>query len=249
MDEAPSGRIRLTAGKARLLLLAGSLIWALAIFLWLQGGLDKAVQLAHEPLRQIPYLVNAALAVSRYGMTACVLIYLFLLSRSLGLRGPKDLQKIFLPIVLSFVVAGAAGDLSKSAFSRQRPYIEHPSELSSVIRLTSSSLPSGHATKSFALILPFVIFAGDGQRKRRALRGFLAATAVAVAYSRVLLGVHYLGDVLAGAGTALLFLPLVVMAANVLYRKERVEGSRMEGLAVACGLILVVMIFYLIRYS
>lgn len=249
MNKAPSERLSLTAGKTRLILAGGALLWALAIFLWLQGGLDRAVQIAHEPLRQIPLLMDAALALSQYGMTACVLVYLVLLARSLGPRGPKDLQKIFLPIVLSFALAGAAGDLSKTAFDRPRPFVEYPTEIFSVIRPASLSLPSGHATKSFALVLPFAVFAGEGLKKRRALRWGLAAAAAAIAYTRVLMGVHYLSDILGGAGTALIFLPLVIMAANALYRRERIEGARMERLAGVCGLILVVMIFYLVRYS
>ena len=249
MYESSSERLSLTAGKTRLLFAAGGVLWGLTIFLWLQGGIDRAIQLVHEPLRQIPLLVDAALAVSRYGMTACVIAYFVLLILSLGSRGPKDLQKLFLPVVLSFAVAGAAGDLSKPAFNRPRPFIEHPSELSSVIRPASSSLPSGHATKSFALVLPFAVFAGGKAKKRRALRGVLAAAAVAISYTRVLMGVHYLGDVLAGAGTAFLFLPLVAAAANVLYIKLEIAGARMERLAVACGFILVGVVFYLIRYS
>jgi membrane-associated phospholipid phosphatase len=249
MNETSSERLSLTAGKIRLILAGGALLWVLAIFLWLQGGIDRAIQIAHEPLRQIPFLMDTALAVSRYGMTACVLVYLVLLVRSLSPGGPKDLQKVFLPIVLSFALAGAAGDLSKPAFDRPRPFVEHPSELSAVISPASSSLPSGHATKSFALVLPFAIFARKGLKKRRALRWGLAAAAAAIAYTRVLMGVHYLGDVLAGAGTALLLLPLVAMAANELYRRKRVEGARMERLAHVCGLILAGMIFYLVRYS
>jgi membrane-associated phospholipid phosphatase len=151
--------------------------------------------------------------------------------------------------VLSFALAGAAGDLSKGAFDRPRPIVEYPSEISSVIRPASSSLPSGHATKSFALVLPFAVFAGGELKKRRALRGTLVAAAAVIAYTRVLMGVHYLGDVLAGAGTALLFLPLIVMAANALYRWKKVEGARMQSLARVCGLILAGMIFYLVRYS
>jgi hypothetical protein len=63
------------------------------------------------------------------------------------------------------------------------------------------------------------------------------------------MGVHYFGDVLAGAWTALLFLPLVAAAVNTAYGKWRIEGSRMEGLARVCGLVLIGLIVYLVRYS
>lgn len=249
MNDEPSERLSLTARTAGRLLAGGALLWAVAIFLWLQGGIDTAIQLAHEPLRQAPFLMGVALNISRFGMTACVLAYLFLLAAALGARGPKDLRKLFLPVLLSFALAGAAGDLAKPAFDRARPYVEHPDALTSVIRPASSSLPSGHATKSFALVLPFVVFAGGKDGKRKALRGALAGAAVAIAYTRILMGVHYLGDVLAGAGTALLFLSLVAAAVNAFYGKWKIEGARMEGLARLCGLVLAGLIVYLVRYS
>lgn len=249
MSPSPPERLSLGRRRSLFFLAGGGLLWGLAVFLWLQGGIDKAIQIAHEPLRHVALLMDGALAVSRYGMTACILAYLGLILSSLGPRGPKDLQRLFLPVVLLFGLAGAAGDLSKPAFDRPRPFAEHPSELSSVIAPSSSSLPSGHATKSFALVLPFVVLAGDGVRRRRALRWALAGTAAAIAYTRILLGVHYPADVLAGAGTALLFLPLVAALVDAAYRRWAVRGARMDGLARLCGVLFLVMIFYLIRFS
>jgi membrane-associated phospholipid phosphatase len=82
--------------------------------------------------------------------------------------------------------------LLKTAFDRQRPYEVIP-EADPLLRWDiASSMPSGHAAASAAgaVILAYLL-----GRWGWAL-GLLAA---AVAFGRVYIGVHYPGDVLAGA--------------------------------------------------
>jgi membrane-associated phospholipid phosphatase len=76
---------------------------------------------------------------------------------------------------------------------RERPFTAHPAD---TVLLTSPttdpSFPSDHSTAAFAIAFA-VLFVS-----RRAGAVFLAG-AVAVAVSRILVGAHYPGDVLAGA--------------------------------------------------
>jgi membrane-associated phospholipid phosphatase len=67
--------------------------------------------------------------------------------------------------------------------------------------LTSYSMPSGHASGAFALFLTLAVLAGRGQPPRMRLTWLLVAClpALAIALSRVYLGVHWPTDVLAGA--------------------------------------------------
>jgi undecaprenyl-diphosphatase len=67
--------------------------------------------------------------------------------------------------------------------------------------LTSYSMPSGHASASFAFFLTLAVLAGRGQPPRMRLTWLLLGClpAAAIALSRVYLGAHWPTDVLAGA--------------------------------------------------
>jgi undecaprenyl-diphosphatase len=110
-------------------------------------------------------------------------------------------------------------------------------------------MPSGHTAKAFALTLPFLIFAAGKKKWRVSLKVFFLFAASAIAYSRIVLGVHYLSDVLAGIGTALLFLPIAAAAANAIYKERRLTDAGLGRLSAACGLVMLGLIYYLIHYS
>lgn len=87
-----------------------------------------------------------------------------------------------------------ANTVTKLFFARVRPEI-----LTDPI--TSFSMPSGHASGSFALFLTLGVLAGRGQPPRMRLTWLLVGCipALAIALSRVYLGAHWPTDVLAGA--------------------------------------------------
>jgi undecaprenyl-diphosphatase len=82
---------------------------------------------------------------------------------------------------------------TKLFFARMRPEV-----LSDP--LTSYSMPSGHASGSFAFFLALAVLAGRGQPTRLRLTWLLlgAIPAASIALSRVYLGAHWPTDILAG---------------------------------------------------
>jgi undecaprenyl-diphosphatase len=79
------------------------------------------------------------------------------------------------------------------AVDRMRPYLAHPAHAHLLIsRSQDPSFPSDHATGAFALA--FGIWLYD-----RSLGTFLLVIAAVLAFSRVYVGTHYPGDVVAGA--------------------------------------------------
>ena len=97
---------------------------------------------------------------------------------------------------LTVVVGGqfALADVIKAAVGRARP---------DVLRLTGfsgPSFPSGHATAASAVFAAFALLVGRGRssRTKAVLVALSVGAAVLIATTRVLLGVHWLTDVLAG---------------------------------------------------
>ncbi len=113
--------------------------------------------------------------------------------------------------LLSIVAAGvalAAGAVISAVVDRTRPFVAHPGQVHLFSHhAADAGFPSDHATAAFAIAGVLVGLLG-----RRALPVLLAAVLLAVA--RVLLGLHYPGDVLAGAALGLLVAIVVVRAAR-----------------------------------
>jgi membrane-associated phospholipid phosphatase len=244
----PSTAIVLSPRRSRILIGAGAILWIVAILLWRQAGLDRTIQIAHNALRASAPIAAIAKGLSTYGMAFCVLVYLSSLVMSTRYRGLRDLRRVMLAVLLSFAVAGPVGDLFKEIIARPRPFEQYPLEIVPITRPPAYSLPSGHTTKVFALVLPFVALAPAG-KGRKAIKAGLLLVAAAVSYSRIVLGVHFLGDILAGIGTALIALPLAAAASNAVYSAKGMTEKRAGILAVICGLILLVLIFVFIRNS
>lgn len=98
---------------------------------------------------------------------------------------------VFITVVISFIL----NTILKYIFARQRP---------SVLRLineTSYSFPSGHSMINAALytiIILLLLKNADKKGKRIIVSISLVILFVIIGLSRVYLGVHYFGDVLAG---------------------------------------------------
>src|SRR5208283_4016692 len=88
----------------------------------------------------------------------------------------------------------------KKAAGRRRPCAIEPHCWSTLLPPDQFSFPSGHTITAFAVALPLSMAYPE-------MAAGLLFCAVSVAISRILLGMHFLSDVLAGAtlGTALAF--------------------------------------------
>ena len=93
----------------------------------------------------------------------------------------------------ALLVTAVGNTVSKHFIARMRPEVLTDP-------LTSYSMPSGHASGSFALFLALAVLAGRGQPARMRLTWLLLGClpAAAIALSRVYLGAHWPTDIIAG---------------------------------------------------
>jgi len=105
--------------------------------------------------------------------------------------------------IVSLCLAGLASTIAKTAFDRPRP----PAEFRAV-DVTLAAFPSGHATDAAAFFLATAFVLAITVTRRRAVQAVLVAVgavcALLIGVSRLVLGVHWLSDVVAGwsLGTA-----------------------------------------------
>jgi undecaprenyl-diphosphatase len=147
-------------------------------------------------------------------------LYLFILYTLYKRLGVRNLAIALVAIALLITCTDQLANLFKNGFERLRPFREPALEgLISKVGKSGGTYGfySGHASSAFALatFLWFIL-----KRKNKTLGIVMIIWAVLVAYSRVYLGVHYLGDVLIGAfmGTLLgLFFAWVYAFAKARY--------------------------------
>lgn len=186
----------------------------------------SAARTLHEAVRDSPVLVDALQAVSFMGspvwfyvVTGGAAIYLW--------RQGHPRLAVFL--VVTGILGGIIDSIAKIVVDRPRPSLEQP-----VATAHGKSFPSGHAMSSVvgygALLLVFLPMIA--RRWRRPVIAAAVMLVLAIGFTRLALGVHYITDVIGGFLLGAAWLAAATAAFSV-WRVERgkapVEPS--EGLA------------------
>ncbi|TXS93825.1 phosphatase PAP2 family protein [Parahaliea maris] len=119
--------------------------------------------------------------------------YLHLLIPALlALLGARELDQFCLLLALSLSVERSLYFVLKNTLKRRRPQEAVPGFRSLITASDQFSFPSGHSSAAFLLASALVLVYGGP-----VIAMYLWATCVAL--SRIVLGVHFPGDTLAGA--------------------------------------------------
>jgi len=131
-------------------------------------------------------------AITELGGTVPVLV----LVTAVGVVELIRQRRVAIPAFLlaSMLLTSAVYNITKLVVQRPRP------DISRIVGAAGSSFPSGHSATAAAAYAALALVLGRtmGRRGRALLAGAAGAITVAVATSRVLLGVHWLTDVIAG---------------------------------------------------
>jgi len=216
----------------------GVVFWIIGIVLWGQGGIDKSVLFYYNPMRiTMDPIVVFSKWLSSNGMAAITVLFVVYLLLSKMIKSLDAPLTVYIYTICSYGLSGIAGDLLKEVLARPRPRVTYGSEILAISQSLTPSIPSGHATKSIALILPFILLVSHSKSLHKGMKILIGLIAGGVCFSRIALGAHYLSDVIAGVGMALIGLPLSMLFANMILRKMKQE--QLPKLSYIWGLLLI----------
>ncbi len=177
----------------------------------------------HDVAVQHAWLVTVMKVISTIG-SARVYVPLFTLVVAL-LTWRRELR---LAVFVAVAVAGSSllNSTVKALVGRDRPVFADP-----VAHAGASSFPSGHAQSSVVLtsVLLVLLLPTLGGRGRTVAVAAAIAWALAVGFSRVGLGVHYVSDVLAGYALGAAWVLLLIAAFDLAPRLARSRGPARAG--------------------
>ena len=171
------------------------LLWLLVQRRWSPlAGLDGDVASGlNDVVRDSPVLVDVLRAVTDLGGTEFAVLAFVLMAAFLAIR-----RRWRLVAFVAVTGAGLAvlGPATKALVDRARPVVD----VAVVQTPSNASFPSGHAMTSVVLWGALLLLAlpAVGRRTRPWLLGAAVLVVLAVSFTRLALGVHFVSDVLAG---------------------------------------------------
>ncbi|MBN2554651.1 MAG: phosphatase PAP2 family protein [Anaerolineales bacterium] len=245
MDSVAPISIHMPKPRQLTILAAALLIFVAAFLLWQQQALDDHLVILHNQIYTNTALRSVFEAFSRYGMGFISLSYAALVLLSFRNEALASNRPLFLFIIFTFAIGSISGDLMKEVFARTRPVVHLANQIANTTLSGSLAFPSGHATKSMSLALPFLLMASGSIGTNRLFKVTQITAAILVSYSRLALQRHYPSDILAGAAFGLLAVVIGVYIVNAMYRRQGMDAEKLQRLSFPLALIFIVLAVFL----
>ena len=137
-------------------------------------------------------------------------------------------RKYYVPLLSNLAISVVLNLGLKDLFTRPRPV-----EISALVQERGYSFPSGHSMAAAAFFGFLIFLVWRSQRCRttkRVLTAGLLVVIIAVGFSRIYLGVHYLSDVLAGFMASGVYLLLFTSFVDAYFVRDASVGDHLGGL-------------------
>lgn len=219
--------------QARLMIIsAASLILLVFIYLLISLGIITDMEMAAgEFARSLrndiatPIFTVITSLGDRIMITAICVVFLL---------WPKTRLRLGAPLAAALIISTAVNQLLKLAIGRARP-----DEIYHMVEETGYSFPSGHSTSSAVLFITIIIASVifmHGVKAKTIVTVLSAVLMAAVMFSRLYLGVHFLGDIMGGLFLGA-FISCLIYAVwlTVLDKIERRKSKAYEGPKYAAG--------------
>lgn len=200
--------------------LAAALLVVFALVAGALVDLDQRVaEGLHDAVRDSSVAVDVLQAITFFGTSLALYTLVGLAALVTLIRRRPRLAMFIIAVSTS---GGILNHLLKDLVGRDRPSFPDP-----VAHGGGPSFPSGHAMNSaiaFGAVL--VVLVVLGLRRPGTLAAVFSVVVVAIGFTRMALGVHYLSDVVAGWLIALVWIPLVAGAFDLKPEWRHGTGSR-----------------------
>lgn len=221
-------RIEISKTKVIAIFVSAILFYIAAAVLWIQNIVDSNIVIHFNYVYANEMHLKIIKMLSHFGMSFITALYALFLFLSFRKEDLKNERPLFFLILISFAFGGIGGDLIKEIIDKARPIITLSEQIAIRNINDTPAFPSGHATKSMALALPFLLFASRKNIITNIFKILVFTAALLVCYSRIALQAHFLSDVLAGIGTALFFIPFSVLFVNFNFRRNKVNVDKLN---------------------
>ena len=203
----------MTSNLPRGLATAAALVALFLACFYVGGAIDPAIASAAAAIRTAsPAVLRSALILTNLG-SAPVTLGLGVVGAVL-LVGRRQQPRAAI-LLVAVIIERLAVDGLKLFFGRARPLFD-----ANMVHVNSLSFPSGHAANSLTAWVLFACFVVPAAYRRTAIVAGFAIAAI-VGATRVLLGVHWLSDVVGGWAAGLLAVMLALAANHRLRAQEQ----------------------------
>ena len=131
-------------------------------------------------------------------------------------------RKLSYAFVITFVIASVFNKILKIIIARDRPFVDNY-EILNLGGADGYSMPSGHSLCAgiYATYIFYLIMIYSRFKSTKIFGGiFCSLFVILIAYSRMVLGVHYLSDTIVGASLGIIFSIISIIIYKKLINKK-----------------------------